>query len=341
MAKAKKKTAKKAVKKTTNKKTAAKKTAKKTAKKVAAKKSASKSAAKKAPAKKVTKKATAKKVAKKVTKKKTAAKKVAKKATTAKKVAKKTEKKVAKKATAKKVAAKQKTTTKAKVAAAKAVEKKAAKAPIKTKTEKKVQAKKESAKKEEVKAVPVLEELDLDLEEEIIIEETSKKGSKGRNQELAEIENKINDELVSLGENFSWEEIAGAIATLDFFVDHRSDECAEKGCDNLRTTQQYCRLHYVANWYEIQKKREILKEGKLQEYIEELIAKYPPVLIEAIVHDLQDDKDFYRALHELNITSDFELDEEAFESVDDDDDSDDDIAVETRNFSNHRYDEEQ
>ena len=51
-------------------------------------------------------------------------------------------------------------------------------------------------------------------------------------------------------------EIADAISTLDFFVDNRSDDCLEKGCDNLRTTQQYCRLHYIANWHEIKRKRE-------------------------------------------------------------------------------------
>ena len=97
----------------------------------------------------------------------------------------------------------------------------------------------------------------------------------------------------------------------------------------------------VANWYDIKKKREILKEGRLQDYIEELISKYPPALIESIVQDLADEKDFYRALHELNISSDFELDEENFESSDDDDDDDsDDIAVETRNFANHRFDDE-
>ena len=157
--------------------------------------------------------------------------------------------------------------------------------------------------------------------------------------DLVEVETKIQDEIMDLGENFSFSDIADAIGTLDYFVDHRTDECAEKGCDNLRTSQQFCRLHYVANWNDIKRKREILKEGKLQEYIEELIAKYPPSLIESIVGDLQDEKDFYKVLSDLNITSDMDY-------VDDDDnpdadDDDEDIQVETRSSGkSERYEDD-
>ena len=112
-------------------------------------------------------------------------------------------------------------------------------------------------------------------------------------------------------------------------IDPKNDECIEKGCDNIRTTQSYCRLHYIRNQKTIQKKREILKEGNLQEYIEELISKYPPKYIEALLSDLSDDKEFYKILNELNITSEFDFEEEDFENVADDDDSDDDIGIET------------
>ncbi|MBD65620.1 MAG: hypothetical protein CME62_10470 [Halobacteriovoraceae bacterium] len=161
----------------------------------------------------------------------------------------------------------------------------------------------------------------------------SKKEEKASSKaEIKEAENKVQEEIENLGENFSWDEIADAISTLDFFVDHRSDDCSEKGCDNLRTTQQYCRLHYISNWHEIKRKREILKEGRLQEYIEELIAKYPPKFIEAIVSDLQDEKEFYKALSELNIASEleFEDDYDNPDSVDDDDN--DDVDQETRSY---------
>lgn len=164
----------------------------------------------------------------------------------------------------------------------------------------------------------------------------SKKATvKAANKEaITKLEEKINDEMSALSEHFDWNEVADAIATLDFFVDAKTDECAEKGCDNLRTTQAFCRTHYIANWYDIKKKREILKEGKLQDYIEELISKYPPKFIEAIVSDLSDEKDWYKALNELNISNDFDYNGEDFDGVDSDSDSgDDDISTETRDYT--------
>ena len=367
MAKASKKVAKKATKKVTNKKVAKKASSKKVAKKTTTKKKTTKKVAKKA-AKKVTKKV-AKKVAKKVTKKQ-AAKKVAKKVTKKQVVKKAPAKKVTKKAPAKKVT--KKTTVKK-------VEQKAPVKKVKTKAvADKVTTKKDTTKsnnssleekkvekftkeavvkaqekrplKAKVVAPEVLEEaIDSEVSiDDVAVEGTSTPAASSANfvppkkVEIAEAEARVNDEIAVLSENFSWQEIADAISSLDFFVDHRSDDCAEKGCDNLRTSQQYCRLHYIANWYDIQKKREILKEGKLQQYIEELVSKYPPKLIESLLSDLQDDKEFYRALNELNIHSDMEIDDVEFDAAEDDDDADEDIAVETRNFtSSQRFEDEQ
>jgi len=83
----------------------------------------------------------------------------------------------------------------------------------------------------------------------------------------------------------------------------------------------------------------ILKEGKLQEYIEELISKYPTKYIDALISDLSDDKEFYKVLNELNITSEFDYEEDDFDSAADDDDSDDDIGIETISTS-LRYEDE-
>ena len=160
---------------------------------------------------------------------------------------------------------------------------------------------------------------------------TSKK-AKVSKEELAEVETRVQDEIAELTELFSWSEVADAIASLDFFVDDKSDDCAEKGCDNIRSTQQYCRLHYISNWYEIKRKREILKEGKLQEYIEELISKYPPAYIESIVSDLHDEKEFYKVLGELNIATEVDF-EEDFDGSDNPDDDGDDVEVETRAYA--------
>ena len=165
------------------------------------------------------------------------------------------------------------------------------------------------------------------------------KGKKYNSAVLADLEVGISDEIIQLREHFNWKEIAEAIGSMDFFIDAKNDECIEKGCDNIRTTQSYCRLHYLRNWKTIQKKREILKDGKLQEYIEELISKYPPKYIEALLSDLSDDKEFYRVLNELNITSEFDFEEDEFENAVDDDDSDDDIGIETIS-SSLRYEDE-
>ncbi len=166
-----------------------------------------------------------------------------------------------------------------------------------------------------------------------------KQSKKFTSAALAELESSISDEISQLREHFNWKEIAEAIGTMDFFIDAKNDECIEKGCDNIRTTQSYCRLHYLRNWKVVQKKREILKEGKLQEYIEELILKYPTKYIESLLSDLSDDKEFYRVLNELNITSEFDFEEDEFENAVDDDDSDDDIGIETIS-SSLRYEDE-
>jgi hypothetical protein len=167
----------------------------------------------------------------------------------------------------------------------------------------------------------------------------TKQSKKYANAVLADLETGVADEIAQLREHFNWKEIAEAIGTMDFFIDPKNDECIEKGCDNIRTTQSYCRLHYLRNWKVIQKKRDILKEGKLQEYIEELISKYPPKYIESLLSDLSDDKEFYRVLNELNITSEFDFEEDEFENAVDDDDADDDIGIETIS-SSLRYEDE-
>ena len=335
----KKKTAAKkaAAKKVVKKKTAAKKTA---AKKVVKKKTA----AKKTAAKKVVKKKTAAKktAAKKVVKKKTAAKKVAKK-TAAKKVATKTTtaKKVAKKTAAKKVATK--TTTAKKVSKKQTPKasglisniKEAVKTVTKALTSENT---KKMPKASQAKAEMVIDEnvIDLIAEKEV---PTAPKFDKKTKEEIKELETKINDQVSSLAEYFDWNEIQDAILSLEFFVNDKSDECKEPGCDNLATTLGYCRLHYIQNWKEIQLKKEILKEGKLQAFIEELVSKYPKNYLQGIISDFQDDKEFYKVLHELNIATDLDFDDE-FETVIDDED--DDIEVETREFAagRGRFDED-
>jgi hypothetical protein len=216
-------------------------------------------------------------------------------------------------------------------------------------------AKKGAGKKfaEEVEEVEVKKSLDEDDDEADFkrIAAKAKKSSKYEDADLEEtprsskkydkintLEAKITEEIADLRENFSWKEIADAIASLEFFIDSKNDECIEKGCDNIRTTLSWCRLHYIKNWKSIQRKKEILQEGKLQEYIEELISKYPPKFVEAILSDLSDDRDFYKVLSELNITAEFDFEEEDLQAVDDDGD-DDDLGIEARFTGSMRYED--
>ena len=82
---------------------------------------------------------------------------------------------------------------------------------------------------------------------------------------------------------------------------HDDSVCREVACENLATTGTYCRLHYIKNWKKIKRKELILKEGKLNRYIEELVAMYPDKYIEAIRQDLAHDKDFAKVITDLDL----------------------------------------
>ena len=77
--------------------------------------------------------------------------------------------------------------------------------------------------------------------------------------------------------------------------------CREVACEGLATAVGYCRLHYIKNWKKIKRKDVILKEKKLNHYIEELVAKYPDKYIEAIRQDLAHDKDFAKVIYVLDL----------------------------------------
>lgn len=93
---------------------------------------------------------------------------------------------------------------------------------------------------------------------------------------------------------------------------HGAAVCREVACELMCTTGGYCRMHYIKNWKKIKRKEIILKEKKLNSYIEELVSKYPDKYIEAIRQDLASEKDFAKVISDLEIEEG--LDE--FESVD-------------------------
>jgi hypothetical protein len=69
----------------------------------------------------------------------------------------------------------------------------------------------------------------------------------------------------------------------------------------MATTGGYCRMHYIKNWKKIKRKEMILREKKLNSYIEELVSKYPDKYIEAIRQDLASEKDFAKVVADLEI----------------------------------------
>ncbi len=93
--------------------------------------------------------------------------------------------------------------------------------------------------------------------------------------------------------------------------------CREVACEGLATSGGYCRLHYIKNWKKIKRKEVILQEKKLNQYIEELVIKYPDKYIEAIRQDLASDKDFAKVIYDLDLdeaVDDFDV--ESAESAD-------------------------
>lgn len=98
---------------------------------------------------------------------------------------------------------------------------------------------------------------------------------------------------------------------------HRGEVlCRETNCENLPTSGGYCRLHYIKNWKKIKKRELILKEGKLNRYIEELVNKYPDKYIEAIRQDLSSEDDFAKTIADLELDeSSLDYDAESPEGV--------------------------
>lgn len=95
--------------------------------------------------------------------------------------------------------------------------------------------------------------------------------------------------------------------------------CRTKDCDRLAEVDTYCRYHYILLWKNIQIRRNILQEGKLGRYIEELTARYPDKFLEILKKDLRSEKDFLAAIQEL------EIDESAVEAEFDDEESQADL----------------
>lgn len=89
--------------------------------------------------------------------------------------------------------------------------------------------------------------------------------------------------------------------------------CRAKDCDQTAAVDGYCRFHYLLFWKRIQIRKEILIDGKLEKYVEDLTSRYPDKFLEVLRKDLRTTKDFLAAIAEL------EIDESAGENEFEDD----------------------
>lgn len=94
--------------------------------------------------------------------------------------------------------------------------------------------------------------------------------------------------------------------------------CREIACESFASTGGYCRLHYIKNWKKIKRREMILREKKLNRYIEELVSKYPEKYIDVIRQDLSTDKDFNKIIGDLELDEpleDYDSDADAIDSL--------------------------
>ncbi len=77
--------------------------------------------------------------------------------------------------------------------------------------------------------------------------------------------------------------------------------CRVRDCDQVSTVEGYCRYHYLLLWKKIQIRKHILIDGKLEKYVEDLMARYPDKFLEVIRKDLKTEKDFSSVIQELEI----------------------------------------
>jgi chemotaxis protein histidine kinase CheA len=230
-------------------------------------------------------------------------------------------KKMAKKKAKKKAAKKTKTVAKKKAAkkvAKKKVAKKAAKKVAKKaakKVTKKAPAKKVAKKVANKAASKVAKPAASNPEKKTTQAEVKKKAAKKVTEEVVE-------EVEDLEEGLDLAEDSAEEDDLDVEVVLTDAEgrryCRVRDCDQLAVVDGYCRYHYLALWKRIKHRKQILSEGKLQKYIEDLTARYPDKFLEVLRKDLRSEKDFMAAIMELELdespqdNNDFEDDDRSF-----------------------------
>jgi hypothetical protein len=89
----------------------------------------------------------------------------------------------------------------------------------------------------------------------------------------------------------------------EFTLANGKRRCREPGCDLEGFLGGYCRLHYIKNWKKVKRKELILASGQLNNYVEELVNKYPDRYLEVIRQDLSSEKDWSKVVEDLELDS--------------------------------------
>lgn len=83
----------------------------------------------------------------------------------------------------------------------------------------------------------------------------------------------------------------------------KKNRCREPGCESEILVHGFCRLHYIKNWRKIKRKEAILASGQLNNYVEELVNKYPDKYLDVIRLDLATEKEWGKVVVDLELDS--------------------------------------
>lgn len=78
--------------------------------------------------------------------------------------------------------------------------------------------------------------------------------------------------------------------------------CMEENCDQKSTTIGYCRYHYMASWDKIKNKNLILNDKKLDQWVSIIVNSYSTKVLDYMIRDLSNEKDFSSALSDMKIS---------------------------------------
>ena len=78
--------------------------------------------------------------------------------------------------------------------------------------------------------------------------------------------------------------------------------CFEENCDQPASTAGYCRYHYIAYWKQLKIRTRILSENKIQQWVQKFVNCHSPKVLDYMIRDFSNEKDFSSALSEMKIS---------------------------------------